>query len=188
MLKRISILAIVVIFLLLLQIQCNLIDFGGGTIFVTATFDQVFFVNSASTSYIEMETINLADVFDDAGINPAEVGAVNLVEFEIIVLRNGTGSGTTASGEILFTESGTSASSTVLAAFTNINLNTVLNNPITPFNYSGLMNTSGVTAFKALATQMPPPSIDFLLAGTVNSPPVDFDARVRIVLQVRVEE
>ena len=188
MIKRISILTISVIFLLLLQIQCNLIDFGGGTVFVSATFDQVFFVNSTSTSYNETESINLATIFDDAGIDPGEVREVNLVEFEIEVRRNGTGSTTTASGDVLFKKSGSPGSATLLASFTDINLNSVLNNPITPFNYSGLMSTSGVTAFKALAVQMPPATIDFLLSGTVNSPPVDFDVRIRIVLQVGVEE
>ncbi len=188
MIKRILILPILVIFLLLLQIQCNIIDFGSGTVYVTATFDQDFFVNSSSTSYSETESVNLADVYDDAGINPADVGAVNLVEFEIEVLRNGTGSSTTASGSVLFKESGSPLSATLLAGFTDINLNSVLNNPISPFNYPGLMNTSGVAAFKTLVTQMPPPSIDFNLSGTVNSPPVDFDARIRIVLQVRVED
>lgn len=187
MIKRISILTILAIFLLLLQMQCNLIDFGGGTVLVNATFDQVFLVNSSSTSYIETGSINLASVYDDAGIDPGDVRAVNLVEFEIEVLRNGTGSNTTASGSVLFAQSGV-AGTTLLAGFSDINLNSVLNNPISPFNYTGLMNTSGVTAFKALASQMPPPSIVFVVAGTVNSPPVDFDVRIRIVLQVRVED
>ncbi len=188
MINRSLTLAILILCSLLLPIQCNIIDFGGGTIFVTASFDRTFTVNSTSTSYSEEVTINLANVYDDAEINPDDVKAINLTEFEIIILRNGTSSSTTASGEILFRESGSPAPGTLLAGFTNVNLNSVLNDPITPFTYSGLLSASGVTAFKSLVVQTPPPNIVFSLSGTVNSPPVDFDAQLRIVLQVRVED
>jgi len=188
MIKRNLIVAMVVLSIFALQLQCKIVDFKPQSVFVTVTLEKMFHVASTTSSFSKSQVLPLADAYE--GIAVQNIEAVNLVAVAVMITRNGTGAGTTASGQILFANAATPLQQQTLASFTNVNLNQVLNNPITPFSAQALlnMNPDGVADFLLLVSQVPPATLILYFNGSVNQPPVDFDANVKITLQLKLKQ
>jgi hypothetical protein len=185
MAKRTSVLVILILSLFVLQ--CKIIEFDEEDIFVTVTIEKNYPISSNSSSFSESETINLAAEYSDAGVDPEEIDSVYITTMEVNITENSTGSNTTATGAISFTVNG--GSDIALATFSNVNLNDVLNVPITPFSVLSqlTMVSAGVTQFTNAVQQIPPPTLTFYINGTVNQPPVNFKANLKVVIQLKLQ-
>ena len=185
MIRRTSILMLLILSLFILQ--CKIIEFGEEDIFITVAIEKNYPIISNSSSFSESETINLAAEYSDADVDPAEIDTVFITTMEVKITENSTGSNTTASGDISFSVNG--GSSIDLASFENVNLNSVLNAPIDPFSDLNplTMAPGGVTQFTDSIEQIPPPTLTFYISGTVNQPPVNFIADLKVVIQVKLQ-
>ena len=177
---------LLIVFMTIFAFQCKIIDFSDQDIFVTITIEKPYNISSNSTSFSDSTFLNLAAAYADAEVEPEKVTGVKLSSLEVEITENSTGSNTTASGNISFMETGGTQYS--LATFSNVNLNSVLNNPITPFSVSSqlTMEPGGVSQFTNIVQQIPPPAIMFYITGTVNQPPVNFKAKLVVKIQVRL--
>jgi|GEM_PF-3626597 hypothetical protein len=164
---------------------CKIVSFQAQDVYVTGTIDRTFEVSSAQSSYFTSQTVNLEEIFGD--VDFAEVEEVILANIELTVIRNNMGPNTTASGVVAFNvPDNPLPSNVVLATFSNVNIQQVLNTPMTPYGALALLsiNSNGVTQFHQAAAQSS--RITFYVSGTVNSPPVDFEARLRVTVQLRL--
>jgi len=174
------------LFLLLLNIHCKIVDFKGEDVVVTVTVTKIYNLFESSTTFNESGDVNLAKEYQDAGVDPDKIDTVKVVNIEVTVTENNTGSNTTASGNVSYKEKLSPVGPINLASFTNVNLNDVLNNPITPFTVLTTLTVDpvGIAALTASLSKTPPPTLEIIFSGSVNSPPVDFTVEITIKLQV----
>lgn len=184
--KRFIIPAVLAMGVLFIRADCDLVSFDAQPLIVTATWQKIYDIDSNNTSYSKVETINVAQLYADAGINSNNIQETSLQIVEVVITENNTGDSTTATGFLQFRNAASSGAWTQLASFSNVNLNSILNQPINPFTAVRLgVDGAAATAFSNLFAQSPPPMISADFAGSVNTPPVDFKARVVIKIQVK---
>ena len=174
----------------LFTIQCKIVDFGERGTNILVHVDRVYHAQENTSSYTKMDVINFQEEYDNAGVNPDEVLKIILSNVQIIIERNGTGATTQADGEIWFQLQAPGQTQYKLASFPMTNLNSILNVPINPFAVGAAnltLDPTGVQQLKQLLTQSQAPSIVFYFQGDVNSPPIDFDARLIVDLIVEVK-
>jgi hypothetical protein len=183
--RRVILLPAIVFAILALYSGCKIINFDAQTLYVTVAVDEDFHVQSSSTEFDETEEVNLADAFADLEMDQVDSIYVQMVS--IIVTRNGTGPNTSASGTLKF-EDISSTGAVVLGNFDNVNLDSVLNEPIDPFSLLSMLNLNaqGVTKLEDMVQQIPPPIIRIYFSGTINQPPVDFDCTVHLEFLVKM--
>ncbi len=165
--------------------SCKLVDFTGQNIYLTFTLDRAFDVVYSGDRFGGADQVDLHEVFGD--LDFASVEGISISAIEVTITRNNTGPNTTASGQIAFNRvSSPFPTDIVLASFSNVNLNSVLNRTMSPFGTPPLLDVSaaGINQFKAVAASMPVIRLGF--SGRVSSPPVDFSARISIVFQVKL--
>ena len=85
------------LFLLLLNIHCKIVDFKGEDVVVTVTVTKTYHLLESSTTFNQSNDINLAKEYQDAGVDPDKIDTVKVVNIEVTVTENNTGSNTTAS-------------------------------------------------------------------------------------------
>ena len=176
---------VALVFLMTAAFGCKVVNFAGEDIFLTFTIDRTFDVSDSGTAFNSSVQVDLQDVFGD--IDFASVEEISISAIELTVTRNNTGPSTTASGRIAFNRVDSPfPTDIVLATFSNVNLNSVLGTPMTPFGALALLdiNAAGIAQFRAAAASVP--VIRLSVSGTVSNPPVDFSGRVVLVMQVKL--
>lgn len=171
-------------------IQCKIVDFGerGTNIFVN--IERFYEAQESSSSYAKMDFVDIQAEYDNAGVDPNDVRRVTLSNVQIIIESNSTGDATEADGEIWFRLQSPGQPDYKLASFPMTNLNSILNVPIDPFAVGAThltLETTGVTKLKEFLLFNPAPTIVFYFRGNVNTPPIDFDARLIVDLIVEVK-
>lgn len=177
------------LFLLLLNIQCKIVDFKGEDVVVTVTVTKTYHILTSSDTFDKSGDINLAKEYQDAGVDPSKIDTVKVVNIAVTVTENFTGSNTTASGNVSFKEKSSPGGFINLASFTDINLNDVLNNPITPFTLLTTLTVDpvGMAALPASLSKTPPPTLEIKFSGSASSSTIDFTVEVTITLQVEYQ-
>ena len=174
----------------LFTIQCKIIGFGESGTNILIHIDRFYQAQENTSSYAKMDFVNIQEEYDNAGVNPEEVLKVTLSNVQIIIERNGTTATTEADGEVWFQLQAPGQSQFKLASFPMTNLNSILNVPINPFAVGAAnltLDPTGVQQLKQLLLQLQAPTIVFYFRGDVNSPPIDFDARLIVDLIVEVK-
>jgi len=171
---------------LFIRSNCDIISFDQQPLVVTVVFESTHRALSPSTFFSSVEPANFADLYSQAGINMDQISEVTIELIEVVITNNNTGPNTTASANLAYRESGPLTTEYNLASFQDVNLNSVLNQPITPFTAIGLgVNETGINQLKSTLSEVPPPNIVYIDSGSVNEGVVDFTATVKVKVQVK---
>ena len=180
--------AYVAIALLFLRADCNFVSFDQKPLALTVNIDKIFHMQSASGTDTKSAVVNMAQLYLDAGVDdPTKISDVTTELISITILENNTGASTTASGNLQFQESLPGATIYPLANFTNLNLNSVLNAPITPFGTGAALgvNLLSVNALTTAIKKIPPTTLTLYFTGSAANGPIDFKAHVVCKLQAK---